>query len=80
MDRGLRAPRCRPPPPRVLCVRCRDQHALALPLRCCYAAAAAGPTADIVRRAKAEVKRMLEEFTEKSMRREAPSTGRYSIV
>ncbi|PSC68276.1 DEAD-box ATP-dependent RNA helicase 42 isoform A [Micractinium conductrix] len=40
-----------------------------------------GPTAEIVKRAKQEVKRILEESTEKAMRREAPSgPGRYSVV
>jgi len=39
-----------------------------------------GPTADIVRRAKGEIKRILEESTEKAMRRDAPAVGRYSIV
>lgn len=40
----------------------------------------AGPTPDIVRKAKAEIKRILEESTEKAMRREAPAAGRYSIL
>ena len=39
-----------------------------------------GPTADVVRRAKQEIKRILEESTEKAMRREAPAAGRYSIM
>lgn len=39
-----------------------------------------GPTAEIVRRAKAEIKHILEESTEKAMRRDAPAAGRYSIV
>lgn len=41
---------------------------------------AAGPTAEVVKRAKQEIKRILEESTEKAMRREGPSVGRYSIV
>ena len=45
------------------------------------ASPSAGPTAEIVKRAKQEVKRILEESTEKAMRREAPSgPGRYSVV
>ena len=40
----------------------------------------AGPTEAVVRRAKQEVKRILEETTEKAMRREGPSVGRYQIV
>ncbi len=40
----------------------------------------AGPTEAVVKRAKQEVKRILEESTEKAMRREGPSTGRYQIV
>ncbi|KAL4419032.1 hypothetical protein ABPG77_010019 [Micractinium sp. CCAP 211/92] len=39
-----------------------------------------GPTAEVVKRAKQEIKRILEESTEKAMRREGPSVGRYSIV
>lgn len=38
-----------------------------------------GPTPDIVRKAKAEIKRLVEESTEKALRREAPA-GRYSIL
>ena len=29
---------------------------------------------------QAEIKRILEEYTEKAMRKEAPSTGRYNVV
>jgi ATP-dependent RNA helicase DDX46/PRP5 len=48
---------------------------------CSPADFAAGPTPDVVRRAKQEIKRILEESTEKAMRREAPSAGgRYSVV
>jgi ATP-dependent RNA helicase DDX46/PRP5 len=39
-----------------------------------------GPTPEIVRKAKAEIKRLLEESTEKALRREAPAGGRYSIM
>ena len=39
-----------------------------------------GPTPDIERKAKAEIKRLLEESTEKAMRREAPAAGRYSLM
>ncbi|KAI3433563.1 hypothetical protein D9Q98_003374 [Chlorella vulgaris] len=38
------------------------------------------PTAEVVKRAKHEIKRILEETTEKAMRREAPSAGRYSVM
>lgn len=41
---------------------------------------AAAPTAEVVKRAKHEIKRILEETTEKAMRREAPSAGRYSVM
>lgn len=41
---------------------------------------AAGPSEAVVKRAKQELKRILEEQTEKAMRREGPSVGRYSIV
>ena len=40
----------------------------------------AGPTIDVVKRAKAAIKRLIEEFTEKAMRRETPAAGRYSVV
>ena len=33
-----------------------------------------GPTENSVRKAKAEIKRILEEYTEKAMRRDAPSS------
>ena len=33
-----------------------------------------------MKRAKQEIKRLLEEFTEKAMRRETPAAGRYSVV
>lgn len=39
-----------------------------------------GPTAEVVKRAKHEIKRILEESTEKAMRREGPSVGRYSVM
>ncbi|KAL4430956.1 hypothetical protein ABPG75_006212 [Micractinium tetrahymenae] len=39
-----------------------------------------GPTAEVVKRAKQEIKRILEESTEKAMRREGPSVGRYSVM
>jgi ATP-dependent RNA helicase DDX46/PRP5 len=39
-----------------------------------------GPTPDVVRRAKQEIKRILEETTEKAMRRETPAAGRYSVM
>jgi hypothetical protein len=42
--------------------------------------ATAGPTIDVVKRAKAAIKRLIEEFTEKAMRRETPAAGRYSVV
>lgn len=29
---------------------------------------------------QAEIKRILEEYTEKAMRKDAPATGRYSVV
>ena len=41
---------------------------------------AAGHTPDVVKRAKQEIKRILEESTEKAMRREAPAAGRYSVM
>ena len=34
----------------------------------------------MVKRAKAAIKRLIEEFTEKAMRRETPAAGRYSVV
>lgn len=34
----------------------------------------------MVKRAKQEIKRILEESTEKAMRREAPAAGRYSVM
>lgn len=39
-----------------------------------------GPTETSVKRAKQELKRVLEETTEKVMRRDAPAAGRYSVV
>jgi ATP-dependent RNA helicase DDX46/PRP5 len=40
-----------------------------------------GPTEAKVREAKAEIKRILEEFTEKAMRRDAaPQPGRYTVT
>lgn len=39
-----------------------------------------GPTESSVRKAKVEVKRILEETTEKAMRRDQPSGGRYSVM
>ena len=39
-----------------------------------------GPTESSVKRAKQELKRVLEETTEKVMRRDAPAAGRYSVV
>ncbi|KFM26402.1 DEAD-box ATP-dependent RNA helicase 42 [Auxenochlorella protothecoides] len=39
-----------------------------------------GPTEQIVRRAKGEIKRIIEEETERAMRREAPAAGRYSVM
>ena len=39
-----------------------------------------GPNEGAVKRAKAEVKRILEETTEKVMRRDAPAAGRYNVV
>lgn len=39
-----------------------------------------GRTADVVRKAKAELKRLVEESTEKAMRREVPGVGRYSVM
>lgn len=41
---------------------------------------AAGPSPEVVKRAKQEIKRILEESTEKAMRREAPAAGRYSVM
>lgn len=52
-----------------------DAHACLLSAR-----PAAGPTAEVVKRAKQEIKRILEESTEKAMRREGPSVGRYSVM
>ena len=40
----------------------------------------AGPTEQIVRAAKNEIKRIVEEETERAMRRDAPSQGRYSVM
>lgn len=39
-----------------------------------------GPTETSVKRAKQELKRILEETTEKVMRRDAPAAGRYSVM
>eukprot|EP00798_Chlamydomonas_sp_ICE-L_P003696 gene3696-13764_t len=39
-----------------------------------------GPTELTVKRAKQEIKRMIEETTEKVMRRDAPAAGKYSVV
>ena len=39
-----------------------------------------GPTESSVKRAKQELKRVLEETTEKVMRRDAPAAGKYSVV
>jgi ATP-dependent RNA helicase DDX46/PRP5 len=39
-----------------------------------------GPTENSVKRAKQELKRILEETTEKVMRRDAPAAGKYSVV
>lgn len=39
-----------------------------------------GATGDIVRKAKAEIKRILEETTEKALRRDAPAIGSYKVV
>lgn len=39
-----------------------------------------GPTETSVKRAKQELKRVLEETTEKVMRRDAPAAGKYSVV
>ncbi len=40
-----------------------------------------GPTEAKVREAKAEIKRILEEYTEKAMKRDAaPQTGKYTIM
>jgi ATP-dependent RNA helicase DDX46/PRP5 len=39
-----------------------------------------GPTENSVKKAKAEIKKILEETTEKALRRDAPATGRYTIV
>jgi len=41
---------------------------------------AAGPSPEVVKRAKQEIKRILEESTEKAMRRETPAAGRYSVM
>lgn len=64
-----RPPACRPERPSSLALSSPPP----LPL-------SAGPTADIVKRAKQEIKRLLEESTEKALRREAPAAGRYSLV
>ncbi len=39
-----------------------------------------GPTEGHVKKAKAEIKKIIEETTEKVMRRDAPAAGRYSIM
>ncbi len=39
-----------------------------------------GPTETSVKRAKAEIKRILEETTERALRRDAPATGRYNVM
>ncbi|KAG2501578.1 hypothetical protein HYH03_000083 [Edaphochlamys debaryana] len=39
-----------------------------------------GPTEGHVKKAKAEIKKILEETTEKVMRRDAPAAGRYSVM
>lgn len=39
-----------------------------------------GPTAQCVTHAKAELKRLIEERTEKVMRRDAPAMGRYQVT
>lgn len=39
-----------------------------------------GHTPDVVRRAKQEIKKIIEEYTEKAMRREGPLTGKYSVM
>eukprot|EP00887_Chlorella_sp_A99_P005469 scaffold1.g5469.t1 len=39
-----------------------------------------GPTVDVVKKAKAEVKRIIEEATESAMRKDTPAMGRYSVV
>lgn len=39
-----------------------------------------GPTEQHVKKAKAEIKKILEETTEKIMRRDAPAAGRYSVM
>jgi ATP-dependent RNA helicase DDX46/PRP5 len=39
-----------------------------------------GPTETAVNRAKQELKKVLEETTEKVMRRDAPAAGKYSVV
>ncbi len=39
-----------------------------------------GPTELSVKKAKDEIKRVLEETTERVFRRDGPSTGRYSIM
>jgi ATP-dependent RNA helicase DDX46/PRP5 len=39
-----------------------------------------GPTAQIVKRAKDLIKQMIEEKTEKSMRKETGAMGRYQIA
>ena len=39
-----------------------------------------GPTETAVKRAKQELKKVLEETTEKVMRRDAPAAGKYSVM
>ncbi|GIL79866.1 hypothetical protein Vretifemale_9037 [Volvox reticuliferus] len=39
-----------------------------------------GPTEGHVKKAKAEIKKIIEETTEKVMRRDAPAAGRYSVM
>lgn len=39
-----------------------------------------GPTAQHVKHAKTELKRLIEERTEKVMRRDAPAGGRYQVM
>jgi ATP-dependent RNA helicase DDX46/PRP5 len=39
-----------------------------------------GPTPQVVKLAKAEIKRILEESTERAFQREAPTTGRYNVL
>lgn len=39
-----------------------------------------GPTELVVKRAKAEIKRLVEEITEKALRHDAPAMGRYTVT